>query len=87
IPTVLLDRAPKELDIDLVSTDNALGGSLAARHLLDLQRRHVACIAGPDGLELSDERVQGFRQALQAGGLALAEGDLLHADFSGIGGY
>ncbi|WP_426469780.1 substrate-binding domain-containing protein, partial [Salmonella enterica] len=29
----------------------------------------------------------GFRQALQAGGLALAEGDLLHADFSGIGGY
>jgi LacI family transcriptional regulator len=45
----------------------------------------VACIAGPDGLELSDERVQGFRQTLQAAGAG--RGDLLHADFSGIGGY
>ncbi|ONN65741.1 LacI family DNA-binding transcriptional regulator [Herbaspirillum sp. VT-16-41] len=87
IPTVLLDRAPRELDIDLVSTDNALGGSLAARHLLDLKRRHVACIAGPEGLDLSDERVQGFRQTLEEGGGKLAPSDLLHADFSGIGGY
>jgi len=36
---------------------------------------------------LSDERVRGFRQTLEQGGLSLADRDLLHADFSGIGGY
>ncbi|MBP0597546.1 LacI family DNA-binding transcriptional regulator [Herbaspirillum sp. LeCh32-8] len=87
IPTVLLDRAPKELDTDLVSTDNVLGGQLAARHLLDMQRRRVACIAGPAGLALSDERVQGLRGSLQEGGRQLDEADLLHADFSSTGGY
>ncbi|NUU01305.1 LacI family DNA-binding transcriptional regulator [Herbaspirillum robiniae] len=87
VPTVLLDRAPKELDTDLVSTDNVLGGELAARHLLELQRRRIACIAGPSGLALSDERVQGLSRTLRQGGASLAEGDLLHADFSSTGGY
>nr|WP_198980573.1 LacI family DNA-binding transcriptional regulator [Herbaspirillum sp. ASV7] len=87
IPTVLLDRAPKERDIDLVSTDNFLGGQLAAQHLLELHRRRVACIAGPAGLELSEQRVEGLRHTLAQGGVEMAAGDLLHADFSGIGGY
>lgn len=87
IPTVLLDRAPRELDIDLVSTDNFLGGQLAAHHLLELRRRHVACIAGPAGLELSDDRVQGLRRTLALGGIEMADSDLLHADFSSTGGY
>lgn len=87
IPTVLLDRAPKEMDTDLVSTDNVLGGQLAARHLLELKRRRVACIAGPLGLALSDERVDGLRATLRAGGGKLAAADLLHADFSSSGGY
>lgn len=87
IPTVLLDRAPREFGADLVSTDNALGGKLAAQHLLSLGRRRVACIAGPRGLALSDERVAGLRSTLEQGGARLAEADLLHADFSGIGGY
>ncbi|KAF1042102.1 MAG: Ribose operon repressor [Herbaspirillum frisingense] len=87
IPTVLLDRAPREHGTDLVSTDNARGGQLAAEHLLGLKRRRIACIAGPSGLDLSDERVNGFRNTLEEGGCMLGEADLLHADFSGIGGY
>jgi LacI family transcriptional regulator len=87
IPTVLLDRAPKELGIDLVSTDNTLGGQLAGRHLLSLRRRRIACIAGPRGLALSDERVVGLRQALEQEGMRLMEGGLAHADFSSTGGY
>lgn len=87
VPTVLLDRAPTQLGIDLVSTDNALGGVLAAEHLLALGHAQVACIAGPAGLALSEQRVSGFRDSLAQGGVTLADQALRHADFTSLGGY
>ncbi|WP_050470363.1 LacI family DNA-binding transcriptional regulator [Herbaspirillum chlorophenolicum] len=87
IPTVLLDRAPKELMIDLVSTDNVQGGQLAAQHLMAMQRQRLACIAGPRGLALSDERVGGFRSCIEQQGARLASSAVLHADFTSTGGY
>lgn len=87
VPAVLLDRAPKELQIDLVSTDNVQGGRLAAQHLLALRRRRLACIAGPRGLALSDERVGGFRDSIEQQGGKLAPSAVLHADFTSTGGY
>ncbi|EJN01811.1 LacI family DNA-binding transcriptional regulator [Herbaspirillum sp. YR522] len=87
VPTVLLDRAPTQLGIDLVSTDNALGGELAAAHLLALGHRRLACIAGPAGLALSEQRVGAFRHTLQQSGCDLPPQALLHADFTSGGGY
>jgi len=87
VPTVLLDRAPTQLGIDLVSTDNALGGELAARHLLSLGHRRLACIAGPPGLALSEQRVSAFRDTLQQGHVGLPPEAVLHADFTSGGGY
>ncbi|MBB3211569.1 LacI family transcriptional regulator [Herbaspirillum sp. Sphag1AN] len=87
VPTVLLDRAPKELSIDLVAVDNAAGGVLAAQHLLALGRRRIACIAGPQGLDISEERVAGMRRALADAGMTLPEQLLRYADFTSAGGY
>lgn len=87
VPTVLLDRAPKELSIDLVAVDNAAGGVLAAQHLLALGRRRIACIAGPQGLDISEERVAGMRRALADAGMTLPEQLLHYADFTSAGGY
>ena len=81
------DRAPKELEIDLVAVDNAAGGVLAAQHLLSLGRRRIACIAGPQGLDISAERVEGMRQALADASMALPERLLRYADFTSAGGY
>jgi LacI family transcriptional regulator len=87
VPTVLLDRAPTQLGIDLVSTDNALGGELAARHLLSLGHTRLACIAGPAGLALSEQRVGAFRRTMQEGGVTVPPESVLHADFTSGGGY
>lgn len=87
VPTVLLDRAPKELSIDLVAVDNTAGGVLAAQHLLALGRRRIACIAGPQGLDISEERVAGMRRALADAGMTLPEQLLRYADFTSAGGY
>jgi LacI family transcriptional regulator len=87
VPTVLLDRAPKDMAIDLVAVDNAAGGVLAAEHLLSLGRRRVACIGGPQDIAISRERIGGLRQTLQAAGVALPENLLAYADFTSAGGY
>src|SRR5450830_410736 len=87
VPTVLLDRAPQNMAIDLVGVDNAAGGALAAQHLLALGRRRIACIAGPQELDISIERVAGLRQSLSAGGVKLPEHLLAYGDFTSAGGY
>ena len=87
IPTVLLDRAPKDMDIDLVAVDNGAGGALAAQHLMAIGRRRIACIAGPQALDISIERVAGLRQALAADGVTLSASWLRYADFTSAGGY
>jgi LacI family transcriptional regulator len=87
VPTVLLDRAPKDMAIDLVAVDNAAGGALAAQHLLALRRRRIACIAGPQELDISSERVAGLRQSLQQAGMPLPAEQLVYADFTSTGGY
>lgn len=52
-----------------VGVDNVQGGYEATRHLLDLGRRKIAHISGPEFWQSSQERVQGYRQALDEYGL------------------
>lgn len=87
VPTVLLDRAPKDIAIDLVAVDNAAGGALAAAHLLSLGRRRIACIGGPESLDISYERIAGLRQTLQDAGVNVPPEMLAYADFTSAGGY
>ena len=70
-----------------MAVDNAAGGVLAAQHLLSLGRRRIACLAGPQGLDISAERVEGMRQALADASMALPERLLRYADFTSAGGY
>lgn len=84
-PTVLLDREVTHVHCDLVETAHLLGGQVATEHLVALGHRHIACIGGPADLSPSAQRIQGWRNALAAAGLA---DDLLwHSDFSSQGGF
>lgn len=87
VPAVLLDRAPCDLAIDAVAVDNRAGGVLAARHLLGLGRRRLACIAGPREVSISNERIAGVRSAMADAGVPLADALCYHSDFSSAGGY
>jgi LacI family transcriptional regulator len=87
VPAVFLDRAPDGLENDVISIDNVAGGELAGRHLLALGRRRIACIGGPHGLEVSDQRVAGMRLALAGAGRALDSALCDTGDFSSAGGY
>lgn len=69
VPVVFLDR-PVEGLIS-VSTDNYLGGTLAARHLLSLGHTRIGALVGDGEVANIRARMSGFTSALAAGGVAL----------------
>ena len=87
LPVVLVDREMPELRCDLVETAHLQGGRLATEHLLGLGHREIACIGGPPGLLPSEQRIEGWRQALAEAGRAPAEHRLWHGGFTSQGGY
>lgn len=62
-PFVLIGRGPE--DVHSIDNDNELAGKLAARHLVDGGYEHVAMIAGPEGLTVSEERTRGYSHVMR----------------------
>lgn len=60
-----------QLEIDSVSIDNALGTSLATRHLLSLGHRRIAFISGPISTVSRSDRLQGFKSTMAEAGIAV----------------
>jgi len=72
VPYIILDRVLGSLQYPGISTDHELGGYLAARHLLELGHKKIACVTGPMGtLADSQRRFQGFMAAMHEFGVAV----------------
>jgi LacI family transcriptional regulator len=71
VPIVLVDRRVKGLQIPTILTDNKAGAYEAVKHLIDLGHDRIAIITGIPGVETSEQRFAGYRQALQDGGIPL----------------
>ena len=87
VPLVVVDREMGDVTADLVAVDHEMGARLATQHLIDLGHQRIACISGPHSTVVSALRVAGFRRAMQAAGLAVAEDAIMESDFSSPGGY
>lgn len=86
VPLVVLDADATGLDADAVLVDHRRGGELAARHLLNLGHRRIACIAGlPEYAGAS--RILGFRSVLAEAGLELPDGRIRASDTHADDGY
>ncbi|WP_144124136.1 LacI family DNA-binding transcriptional regulator [Catellatospora sichuanensis] len=71
IPFVVVDPTV-ELpgDVPFVGATNWTGGRSAARHLIELGHRRIAMISGPDRVLCCQARLDGYRSAMAAAGLA-----------------
>jgi LacI family transcriptional regulator len=87
VPVVLVDRRVPEVQVDNVLADNQGGGWLATSHLIELNHRIIGCIAGPKGVRLSRERIDGFHQALDTAGISLDPSRIVEGDFQYQSGY
>ena len=72
-------------DVPAVVVDGRHGVRLAARHLIDLGHKQIACIAGPSGWPASKERRQAWAQTIKSAGLK--PGPCEEGDWSAQSGY
>ncbi|MFI1675767.1 LacI family DNA-binding transcriptional regulator [Streptomyces sp. NPDC020607] len=77
VPAVCFARPALPVPISYVDLAHREGGRLAAEHLLARGRRRLATVTGPLDLPAGQERLAGFREALERAGTAyvpIAEG-------------
>jgi DNA-binding LacI/PurR family transcriptional regulator len=86
-PIVCLDRDVDSTSVPLVQVDNRLGARMATEHLLSLGHTRIAHVAGAPELGISDERVEGYREAIVAAGLTPDPGLVASGGFTEEGGY
>ncbi len=80
------DRAPA--GVDIIYPDNEQGGCLAGRHLAEIGRKRVLCVApeGPRDREFQ-LRIDGLRRGLGESGAAVPEDDIVAGTLSMDSGY
>lgn len=74
VPVVYAYAPSNNLDDISVISDNVGAGALAARHLIDFGRRHIACIAGDVTYRAATDRVAGANGELAEHHLELVGG-------------
>lgn len=68
-PFVLVNRRESSTNMHITIDDTA-GARIATKHLIDLGHRRIAHLAGPLMFDTSLRRLQGYRQELDAHGIA-----------------
>ena len=87
IPFVVVDPAgDPSPDVPSVGSANWSGGLVATRHLIELGHRRIAAITGPEDMMCSLARVDGYRSAMNAAGIAVDPALIRFGDFHPGGG-
>ncbi|NQX61629.1 LacI family DNA-binding transcriptional regulator [Paenibacillus qinlingensis] len=73
IPVVMIAREMPDLAVHTVVVDDFVGGTLSAKHLLELGHTRMAILAEHTKVTSSRERVKGFVTTLAEAGIALPE--------------
>ena len=71
VPIVVVGRPPHGSSVSFVDADNRQGANSAVTHLIASGRRVIATITGPLDTAPGIDRLQGYRDALIEGGMAL----------------
>jgi len=87
VPTVLSGRPlSNRRRLWYVDADNVGGGALATSYLLEQGRRCIATVAGPLDMCAGQDRLAGYRKAVEAAGLPYDESLVSVGDFTPLGG-
>jgi len=86
-PLVLIDRALPDVDCDLVVSDNANGAFRLIQHLIAVGHREIAHITDAEDTSTGQERLRGYRDALERGGIPYQSELVFRTTVDRIGGY
>ena len=88
IPYVFVDPigVPGQ-NVPVIGATNFDGGLEATEHLLGLGHRRIGIVTGDRGLACSQERLDGYREALRKEGIPIDEDLICYGNFQVEGGY
>jgi LacI family transcriptional regulator, galactose operon repressor len=85
-PIVLIDRSLPGIDCDLVMSDNVAGARRLTEHLIRRGHRRIAHVTDSDDVSTGRERLQGYRDALEAAGMPFDHDLVFRTTVDRIGG-
>ena len=85
VPFISIGRYPDER-VHYVDVDNIGGAQMAVEHLIRLGHRRIATITGPLDMVAGQDRLTGYRQALETRGIPVEEELIVEGDFTESGG-
>ncbi len=86
-PVVCVGRVPFKFDCDSVSVDNITGTRSAVEHLIGKGHKRIGLVTGELALSAGMDRVEGWRQALQAHNSKVDERLIESGDWTEKSGY
>jgi len=86
-PLLMLDRITPRPGVSVLSMNERLAACDVTRHLLSHGYQQVGMISGPLAMFNAQDRIQGWRDAMQEQGLTVDESLIFPADYSRQGGY
>lgn len=84
---VAIDNAPAGIGIDTIALDNVHAAAIGVEHLLALGHRRIATVAGLAYQHVGQQRLQGYRQALERHRIEADAGLISHGNFRVEDGY
>ena len=82
IPLVLFDRYAESINVSKVIVDNHAAAFKATEHLIENGCRRIGFLAGPAQLVLSNQRINGYREALAKHGLSVGDQYVFNCDYT-----
>ena len=82
IPLVVFDRVTPDLIAPSVRIDNQEGGFQATEHLIEQGYKRIAILAGPKNLGISNQRLEGYLNALKKHKLKPDKDLIVYCDFN-----
>lgn len=84
---VFFDRCVEEIGVSCVSVDDRTGSSKITKHLIEHGYQKIAHLCGSLNLSISQERLEGYKQALREHEISVDESLIIESGFHEKGGY
>ena len=86
IPVVVLDRRVPDVEVDVIRGSSRRGACELVQYLLGLGHQHIAILSGPKNIPTVQERVSGYKQALEEVALSKNE-QIYYGQYTQTSGY
>lgn len=87
MPIVVMDRENRNSEIYTVTINNDHSGYIATEHLIELGHKKIAYIGGPESMQISSQRENGYIRALEKSGLIYDKSLIAYGNFQMSSGY